>query len=54
MSDMKLAWICYGFTFDKDDGYDLDNPTTIVFKEPEQWKYVKVVPIVYAEIEKDK
>jgi hypothetical protein len=43
---MKLAWLCYKFTYDED--YNV----VIVFEEPESWEYSKVVPIVYAEIVK--
>lgn len=43
---MKLAWLCYTKCF-----YDGDEPEIIVvFKEPESWKYDKIIPIVYAEI----
>lgn len=40
---MRLAWICY----DDDSIYPI---ATIVFVEPERWRYSRVVPIVYAEI----
>lgn len=39
---MKLAWICYKFD---------DEPPIIVFDEPLYMRYIKVVPIVYAEIQ---
>jgi hypothetical protein len=41
---MKLAWLCY----DNDENYP---QVIIVFSEPSRWRYSKVVPIVYAEIE---
>ena len=41
---MKLAWLCY---FYEDDREIID----IEFDEPMTYRYHKVVPIVYAEIE---
>ena len=41
---MKLAWICY-------DDNEIDPQMFVVFTEPERWRYSRVVPIVYAEIE---
>jgi hypothetical protein len=40
---MRLAWICY----------TIDTPAevTVVFKEPEAWRFKKIIPIVYAEID---
>jgi hypothetical protein len=39
---MKLAWLCYP--------YEDDQKVEIAFEQPSNWKYSKVVPIVYAEI----
>ena len=36
---MKLAWICYN-----------GNDVTILFSEPEHWRFDRIIPIVYAEI----
>jgi hypothetical protein len=44
---MKLAWICYK-RVDEDDDY-VEAPE-ILFEEPNQWNYNKVIPIVYAEL----
>jgi hypothetical protein len=41
---MKLAWLCYT----DDEEYP---EVEILFQEPEDWKYSRVVPIVYAEIQ---
>ncbi len=51
---MKLAWLCYEHDENFDLGYD-STRAIILFIEPYEdykWKYAKVVPIVYAEIEK--
>lgn len=51
---MKLAWICYNAEWDNEkEIYRLsyDHPI-IVFTEPDKFDYYKIVPIVYAEIEK--
>ena len=45
---MKLAWICYTYV----DGWMAQGQVEILFEEPEPYRYHKVVPIVYAEIEK--
>jgi len=39
---MKLAWICYDSSGDK----------IIMFYEPDDYLFEKIVPIVYSEIEK--
>lgn len=44
---MKLAWLCWGF-YDEDD----DGPI-IRFREPERYEFRKVIPIVYAEIKNE-
>ena len=41
---MKLAWICY----DNDPEYP---EVKIVFIKPDDWRYSRVVPIVYAVVE---
>jgi hypothetical protein len=48
---MKIAWICYKHA--NDDYYDGEyNPldAVIEFEEPPEWRYAKVVKIVYSEI----
>lgn len=45
---MKLAWLCYIDEYE-DNGFHRKE-IIIVFKEPESWKYDKIIPIVYAEI----
>ena len=42
----KLAWLCYT-TWDDGFGDDLE----IKFSEPEEYRYDKVIPIVYFEVE---
>ena len=46
---MKLAWLCYMYQ-DGSSNKDYGTPV-ILFYEPERYRYDKVVPIVYAEIE---
>ena len=41
---MKLAWLCWTHSWDSDD------PPIILFSEPDENRYSKVVRIVYAEI----
>jgi hypothetical protein len=41
---MKLAWICY------DDDPEFPE-VKIVFEEPDSYRWSRVVPIVYAEIQ---
>jgi len=41
---MYMAWLCY----DQGFGESLDEvETKIVFKEPDKWKYTKVIPIQF-------
>ena len=47
---MKLAWLCYDYE-DRCHPYTYKDPV-ILFQEPLQYLYDKVVPIVYAEIVK--
>lgn len=53
---MKLAWLCYEHDYEYDDREGGDYyPTKVIilFSQPyESWKYAKVVPIVYSEINK--
>ena len=42
---MKLGWL--GIPWDADD----DTPPVFCFKEPDEYTYAKVIPIVYAELE---
>lgn len=44
---MKIAWLCYTHT---SIYLEEEQEVVIEFKEPESWKYAKIVPIVYAEI----
>lgn len=47
---MKLAWLCYEHDDNFDFGYD-STRAIILFSNPYQdWKYAKVVPIVYSKI----
>ena len=48
--EMKLAWLCYDYE-DRCYPYNYKDPV-ILFEEPLQYLYDKVVPIVYAEIVK--
>lgn len=53
---MKLAWICYNYTYTRRPGC-IRGPyvkeiVEILFYEPDSDDYDKVVPIVYAEIVK--
>ena len=51
---MKLAWLCYEHDDNFADGYD-STRAIILFFDPSNyntWKYVKIIPIVYAEIVK--
>jgi len=41
---MYMAWLCYNESFG--DSID-DAETKIVFEEPEEWKYTKVIPIQF-------
>ena len=53
---MKLAWLCYSFTLEEDEEEykeQLSNLPKFLTEEPESWRYSKVVPIVYAEIEEN-
>ena len=45
---MKLAWLCY-YLIENTGKLEYDKPA-ILFHEPKQNQYDKVVPIVYAEI----
>lgn len=47
---MKLAWICYDFDYELDKV--MDKPR-IVFSQPDEYMYYMVVPIVFAELEKN-
>lgn len=40
---MKIAWMCW---------FDEGDKPIIVFEEPENWYYAKIVQIVYAEVAK--
>lgn len=48
---MKLAWICY--EYDYEDERNRDPVPLIKFNEPERYRYHTVIPIVYAEVEKN-
>lgn len=52
--NLHLAWLCYEHEW-ADGGVqtgkpDPEQPPKILFKEPEQWQYAKIVPIVWAQI----
>lgn len=51
---MKIAWLCYTHTSfyleEEQEVVEEEQEVVIEFKEPESWKYAKIVPIVYAEI----
>lgn len=40
---MYMAWLCYPHAYDE----DCVEPK-IVFKEPESWKYAKIIPIQFS------
>lgn len=52
---MKLAWLCYNtydsYSEEEQRDYVGDNDVVIKFEKPEDWRYDKIVPIVYAKIE---
>lgn len=46
---MKLAWICFEHDEDYPQGYNPDEGK-IFFREPPDWRYAKIIQIVWAEI----
>lgn len=40
---MYMAWLCYHQVYDLDE-----QDITILFEEPEDWKYSKVIPIQFS------
>jgi len=47
---MKLAWICYPHSYDDEDE-DEETIPVLVTTEPHEYRYKKVIAIVYAELE---
>ena len=45
---MKLAWICIT-KYEE----EFENEVELKFEEPERWKYDEIIPIVYAELERE-
>lgn len=43
---MYMAWLCYPHAYDED--YEDSVEPKIVFKEPESWKYAKIIPIQFS------
>jgi hypothetical protein len=48
---MKLAWLCYEHDEDYPMGYNPD-AAIVYFRDPPDWKYAKIIQIVYSEIVK--
>jgi len=44
---MNKAWICYTIPYFGDDEDEQMDPV-IVFEEPPDWKYNKVIPIAFS------